>query len=240
MTETARLPRVVFVDHVARLSGGEIALLRLVSALEGIVEPHVILGEDGPLVSRLHALGVSVEVLPIRVEVRDLPRPDVHPLRLAPRLLLSTLFDIDRLRRRLKELEPDIVHTNSLKAAVYGGIAGRLAGIPVVWHIRDRISEDYLPRPAVLLVRKLACVVPRAVIANSWSTFATIERDRGAFVSYNHVIPDPVRPPPRVGRRRREVLTIGIVGRIAPWKGQHVFLNAFAAAFRGERGCAPG
>src|SRR5439155_21019634 len=28
-----------------------------------------------------------------------------------------------------------------------------------------------------------------------------------------------------------DVLRIGIVGRIARWKGQHVFLEAFAAAF---------
>jgi glycosyltransferase involved in cell wall biosynthesis len=29
--------------------------------------------------------------------------------------------------------------------------------------------------------------------------------------------------------------TIGIVGRLAPWKGQHVFLDAFAQAFRGTK-----
>ena len=50
-----------------------------------------------------------------------------------------------RLRRRLRELEPDIVHTNSLKAALYGGVAARLAGVPLAWHIRDRIADDYLP-----------------------------------------------------------------------------------------------
>ena len=58
------LRRVVILDHVARLSGGEIALLRLLPHLEG-VEPHVILGEDGPLAARLQQAGISVEVLPL-------------------------------------------------------------------------------------------------------------------------------------------------------------------------------
>ena len=47
--------------------------------------------------------------------------------------------------------QPDLVHTNSLKAALYGGVAGRLAGVPVVWHVRDRIADDYLPGIAVTL-----------------------------------------------------------------------------------------
>jgi UDP-N-acetylglucosamine:LPS N-acetylglucosamine transferase len=61
---------------------------------------------------------------------------------MTPRLAASTIADIWRLRRRLRQLAPDIVHTNSLKAAIYGGLAGRVAGIPVVWHIRDRIAEN--------------------------------------------------------------------------------------------------
>ncbi len=47
-TRTARRPlRVVYVDHCAQLSGGELALLRLLTALEH-VDAHVVLGEHGP------------------------------------------------------------------------------------------------------------------------------------------------------------------------------------------------
>ena len=60
-----------------------------------------------------------------------------------------------RLARRLRRLSPDLVHTNSLKAGVYGSIAARLAGVPVVWHVRDRVAEDYIPAAAVRLVRAL-------------------------------------------------------------------------------------
>ena len=39
-------PLVVFVNHVARLSGGEIALTRLLPALAPTVDGHVILAES--------------------------------------------------------------------------------------------------------------------------------------------------------------------------------------------------
>ncbi len=56
---TDRRLRVVFVDHVARLSGGEIAMLRLLPALAEHVDVHVVLGEDGPLVQRLRDAGIA-------------------------------------------------------------------------------------------------------------------------------------------------------------------------------------
>src|SRR5512133_3712802 len=82
-------PRVVFVNHCARLSGGELALLRLLTALEQ-VDRHVILGEDGPLVRRLHEKGISVEVLPMRDDARDLHRDEVTPGSVPGKALLHT------------------------------------------------------------------------------------------------------------------------------------------------------
>jgi glycosyltransferase involved in cell wall biosynthesis len=221
--------RVVFVNHVARLSGGEIALERLLAALKGSVAAHVILGEDGPLVERLRAAGAQVEVIPVPPSIRDMRKESITPSKIDARSALGVLLHVWRLRRRIRELEPDLVHTNSLKAALYGGLAGRLAGVRVVWHIRDRIAEDYLPRAAVRLVRVASRVLPTAVIANSKTTLATLPQRRG-HVLYG-IVTDPLVPPsfdPRPGPE----LTIGMVGRISRWKGQHVFLEAFAHAFR--------
>jgi glycosyltransferase involved in cell wall biosynthesis len=122
-----------------------------------------------------------------------------------------------------------------LKAAVYGGLAGRLAGVPVIWHIRDRIAADYLPRPAVHLIHGLSRVLPTAVIVNSAATLATVPGVRHSTVLYNPIVPDAVPAGERTGRVRvGRPFTVGVVGRLAPWKGQDVFLRAFAAGFRGS------
>jgi glycosyltransferase involved in cell wall biosynthesis len=224
-------PRVVFVNHCARLSGGELALLRLLPALEQ-VDVHVILGEDGPLVRRLHETGISVEVLPMGDAARDLHRGEVTPGSVPGKALLHTSAYAVALARRLRRLRPDILHTNSLKSALYGGVAGRLAGVPVVWHIRDRIAEDYLPAPAVRLVHAAARWLPSAIIANSRATLAALAETEvlHSVVASPVVVYDSTTNGGQNGRRS-EFLRIGMVGRLAPWKGQHVFLDGFRQAF---------
>lgn len=223
---------MVFVDHVARLSGGEIALLRLLPALAEQVDAHVILGEDGPLVGRLEELGIPVEVLPMAAGLRDVRKDSVRPGGLDLRALAQLPRYVLRLRRRLRELDPDLVHTNSLKAALYGGVAGRLARVPVVWHVRDRISDDYLPARAVMLVRLASRVVPAAVMANSRATLETLPASRRSRVVHDP-LPHGVEQRPAAAPSPGDPI-VGIVGRLAPWKGQHVFLEAFAAAFHGS------
>ena len=97
------------------------------------------------MVDELRNAGAEVEVLPIAAAAGRLGRDRVTPGRIPFGASLGGLTYATRLARRLRELDPDIVHTNTLKAAVYGGVAGRAAGVTVVWHIRDRIADDYLP-----------------------------------------------------------------------------------------------
>jgi glycosyltransferase involved in cell wall biosynthesis len=224
--------RVVYLDHIARLSGGEIALARLLDAARSNVEAHVILGEDGPLASKLRAVGATVEILPMDDGIRDARKGGMTVRRLPWRSAFAFVTYVLAVRRRLITLNPDLVHTNSLKSAVYGGLAGRLAGIPVVWHIRDRIADDYLPAAAVRVVRLLARILPTMIITNSVATMSTLPFSRRTDVLYNAVVTDVIPPgPARAPRAAGAPFAVGVVGRIAAWKGQDVFLRAFAQAF---------
>ncbi len=180
--------RVVYLDHVARLSGGEIALLRLLAHLHG-VHAHVILGEDGPLAERLQRAGISVEVLPFAASTRDLRRDAVRLGGASPLAAMHTLAYIARLARRLRELRPDLVHTNSLKAGIYGAPAAKVAGVPLIWHLRDRIAADYLPGSAVRPIQAFIAGLADGVIANSTVTLDTLGHRARAG---GWVIPDSV------------------------------------------------
>jgi glycosyltransferase involved in cell wall biosynthesis len=241
MSAVRRL-RVVYLDHVARLSGAELALLRTLPPLLDRVEATVVLAEDGPLAGRLRGIGTEVVVLPLADDVRDVRRAGAPGAALSPSTLWRLLRYVWATSRLLRRLDADLVHTNSLKAAIYGGLAGRLARVPVVWHVRDRIAADYLPRPAVLLVRLAARVLPSAVIANSHATLATVRAPRQASVVASPVVPDSVIPGAAAAVRVGAAFTVGVVGRLAEWKGQHVFLDAFARSFAGSsaRACLVG
>ena len=67
-------------------------------------------------------------MLPIAAAARDLRKDTVGAAGASPRAMLQTLAHVARLAWRLRELQPDLVHTNSLKSGVYGGIAARLTG----------------------------------------------------------------------------------------------------------------
>lgn len=221
---------VVYVNHCAKLSGGELALARLIAALD--LRAHVVLGEDGPLVEMLRTSGASVEVMALPARTRDVSRSRVRPFSLPLRPYLDAAHYSLRLARRLLQLQPDLVHTNSLKSAFYGGIAARLARFPVLVHVRDRIAPDYLPRSTVSIVRGLLRLIPTAVVANSEATLRTLALDdRRTAVVPSPVIYDAAAPVEPGNSRQRHVFTALMVGRIAPWKGQDVFLRGFASAF---------
>ena len=222
-------PRVVYLDHIARLSGGEIALLRLLPHLRR-VNAHVILGEDGPLAAAAAAgRGSRSRFSRSHASTRDLRKDTVRLGGLSPLPALHTLVYVARLTWRLRQLKPDLVHTNSLKSGVYGALAAKAAGVPLLWHVRDRIADDYLPRPAVRLVRALIRHLASGVLANSQATLETLsDGDRGLV---HAVIPDSVELSTHRASSVAEATTFGMLGRIAPWKGQDLFLRAFAAAF---------
>jgi glycosyltransferase involved in cell wall biosynthesis len=220
----ARL-RVVYLDHCAVPAGGELALADLLEAVgpHGI-DPVVILGADGVVADRFRAVAPTT-VVPLPDALAGVTR-DAGGRGRRVGDVAATLAYAWRLSRHIRALHPDLVHANSLKAGVYGCLAGRLAGVPVVWHVRDRLTPDYLDAGLLRQVRLLLRWLPRAVVANSRATADTVHA--GPPV---HVVHSPVRLHAAPAPHGRWPLTFATLSRLSPWKGQREFLLAFAAAF---------
>jgi glycosyltransferase involved in cell wall biosynthesis len=236
--------RVLFFDHTAELGGGEIALLNLVLYLNTrSVRPLVVIGTDGPLVEKLRPT-VDTYVLPLPSSVSSRKKDSLGIATLFQvRAIFAVLVYVWQLSQFIRKHDIDLVHTNSLKADIIGGIAGRLARRPVVWHVRDRIENDYLPQSVVRLFRLLCRVIPTCVIANSAATLRTIYPDevpsKSSQVSGNVrgkavVVHDGtiVTSAQVETAKSSELFYIGLIGRISPWKGQHIFLQAAALVFK--------
>jgi glycosyltransferase involved in cell wall biosynthesis len=211
------------------MSGAEIGTLRLIQAAER-VRATVLLAEDGPLVDALRQSGADVRVIQLAERARNLPRAEVRVGVSQAAGALDVAMYVNRLRGYLRELRPDLVHTISLKAAIYGSVAARLTGIPCLCHLQDRLAPDYLPRRVVGPVRTVLTTMPSALV---FPSRCTLDAARGRFRRELRVavIPMPVTLPDRAHQLRDQVRVVGIVGRLTPWKGQHVFLDAFAQAF---------
>ncbi|WP_062133860.1 glycosyltransferase family 4 protein [Demequina aestuarii] len=215
--------RVVVVTHTAELGGAELALLRLLEALPpGAFEMHAVTWGRGALVDRLEAQGVPVTVID-GGGVATVARGDAGRMA-AVRALPATVSVATRLRRVLRELDPELVVANSLKAAVLVGMVSRLTRQPWVWHLHDRLAPDYLPTPVARAMGVLAAHGPRLIVANSHATVDTLParaRDR-SVVAYPGVHSSLLDMP----RREPRGSVVGIVGRLSETKGQREFVAA--------------
>lgn len=228
---------MVFVNHTAQLGGGEIALRNLLERLDpASFEVSVVLCAEGPLVEQIEKRH-RVRVIPMSSRIGEARKASIGwKSFLKLRDVVSALRYTWRLSRSIRRLRAQLVHTNSLKSHILGGIAGRLAGVPVIWHMRDRIAPDYLPRSAVQLVKILSGLIPTFIIANSQATLDTLlgetpEKNRKAR---SRVIHDGCEVPVSTSwPGPNQPLKIGLIGRISPWKGQHIFIEA-AAMLRNE------
>ena len=117
----------------------------------------------GPYVAAVEALGVRHEAVPSLTRRWD-PRRDAAALR-----------DLVRVLRRLR---PDVVHTHTPKAGVFGRIAARLARVPVVVNT----CHGLWVRPEDSLAKKAAVYGAEAMAAQfSHAELYQNEEDRHAL-----------------------------------------------------------
>jgi len=237
----ARPRRVLYMDHTAEMGGGEIALLNLARHLDRTrYEPIVILFSDGPVLKQLRDAGIETHLLPLDASVVETRKDKIGVMSLLKfgRITASIGF-VRRLRRLIIEMRPDLVHTNSLKSDVLGGFAARWAGVPLLWHLRDRVADDYLPWKVVRGFRFLSRRLPHFIIAVSKGSMQTLlppgttVYPQNMRVVYDGTpdledLPASHDDPPPPGAAP----LIAIVGRISKWKGQHIFIRAAARVLK--------
>ncbi|MGX4653450.1 glycosyltransferase [Micromonospora sp. SCSIO 07396] len=222
--------RVLHVTHTAQPGGAELALARL------LTQPH-------PWRATLHgpSHGTAFDQLSDQevLQARDLPALPTGGTRsraplLAARYLAGLRDAAQVLRRSPLFREADLVHANTAPAAIICALADRTRRRPLVAHLRGPLTVESLGPIGLPAFRALAVRRADGLIANSRFTLASVPRST-RFPAHRTVIQSPSGITDRIRqpRIRAEVRAVGMVGRLQHWKGQHVFLRAFAAALRG-------
>ncbi len=226
--------RTLFLDHTAALGGAELYLLDLARHRPDTCE--VMLFEEGPLVGRLREAGVPVSVLPAPRAVMDVRREAgvLSALRALPGLLRLVLAIARRARHA------DVVVANSQKSMLAGGLASGLARRPFVWILHDLLTAEHFSDRNRWLAVAMANAFAHRVIVNSKAVRDAFRRAGGTVdavdVVYNGISPvdfDAIAPDAVSALRASLALTdgpvLGVFSRLAPWKGQHVLLEALSA-----------
>ena len=201
---------VLFVSSHAKAGGAEGYLATLVENLGSDWVKCVVCLEDGPLVERLRADGVPVEVLP------------------TSRHSWGIVGSARRLRRLLGREQPALVHANGIKAALVSVLATRR---PIVWAKHDFSYDGRLAR---FVAGRCALVVGVSeAVTRTFSDRSRVE------VVHNGLAPAVVdrgvgrqRLEQALGGPPGEV--VALVGRLDPVKG-HRELLAIARGIRERR-----
>ncbi len=205
-------PILLGSNHGEIVGGGEISLLGLLEWLDRTRwAPTVVVPAEGPVAARCRALGVPAQVVPLPT----LRRP-------GPVAVASLLA----LRRLIRQGGFALVHANGSRAMAYGGLAGLLAGCPVIWHVRIADPDPLLDR--ILIPMASAIIVNSDAVARRFPTAPT----RKVHRIYNGV--DLARFAPREeapGLRASlglpaDAPVVVSVGRFVAFKGYGYLLEA--------------
>lgn len=203
------MKEVLFLDHHAQiLGGGQLSLLALMKHLQGCA-PRCLCPGGGALEAALRREGIPCEQL------------EFPPLRL--RAVPQVWRELRQLRRRAKAAA--LLHANSSRAMFYAGLAGRRAGVPVLWHVRIADAEGNWDRFLGGLARRIA--------VNSQATrrrFAGSGLEDKVRVVYNGEDLEPYARADGTALRRElgGRPLIGMVGRLSAEKDHETFLQAAA------------
>ena len=196
---------MAFVSPFVIQGGAERYLSLLLDGLDRSWIARIHFLADGPLVDDLRGRGYPLEVVP------------------TARGGLSILRSAWRLRRKLRRLQPDVVHADGIKGALVAVIATAGTRLPVIWVKCDFSRDGWLARAVARRCRAIVGV-SRAVT----ETFGAAALAKTTIVPYGLPQPDVERAAAR--RALEEAighsggLVIGLVGRLDPHKGHREVL----------------
>jgi glycosyltransferase involved in cell wall biosynthesis len=232
---------ILFIHHANDMYGADIGLIHSIQSLDRQEYfPIVILPADMPtgmLSPELERLGVEYHFANLGILRRKYLKP-----RAILRLAIELLKGIAYVRSIARDRRVALVYTNTF-VTVSGAIGGKLAGVPVLWHIREILS---LPRPVRWLLCKTLGLCADRVVCISKAVRDSVLKEapnlaRKSVVVYNAV---SVAANDGVGKDigLREELRlpqgaplVGMVGRISHWKGQEILAEAAALVLRNHR-----
>lgn len=206
--------RVLALDQYSDLGGAQQCLADLIPAWTAHGwELTVAAPGRGLLAERVSRARAAYEEIPLghfsarRKRFREAPRFAAHTLRLAL-----------ELRKKIVRLDPDVIYVNGprlLPAVALGAAAGRR----LVFHCHSAILQASAAAAARL-----------ALSSRAWLTLTCSEYSHaslaGAGVEWRLIYNGVAAGPARKANRHDDRLAFGVIGRIAPEKGQLAFVHA--------------
>ncbi len=219
--------KIAFVNHTARWSGAETALMRLVQTLARCHEVVVVCPQPGRLLDELRARGLSWLALP---ETAASLRP--HPMR-TPLGMLQLARAGLALESIVRRVRPDVIHANGLRAGLIAAPGARWRRSPTLVQVHDQLPHNVMGST----IRRTVSATADEVVGVSDKTASDfnfglpVAKAHRIYISIDHERFDPTIA---ASSTLRAELSVGDapllaqVAQITPWKCQHTAIETLA------------
>ncbi|MEH1767540.1 MAG: glycosyltransferase [Nostoc sp.] len=222
--------KILFLDQSGKPGGAELCLI-------DIAKPYgdralVGLFADGPFKDLLQQNNIPVEVLAtqaIQVRKESSLLQGFKSLRQLAPLITKVVKKVRKY---------DLIYANTQKALVVGALASFFSRRPLVYHLHDILSKEHFSQTNLRIAINLANRFASLVIANSEASKTAFLQAGGRRdiieVIYNGFDPKTYQPDESDINKLQQQLelqgkfVVGHFSRLAPWKGQHILINALA------------
>jgi glycosyltransferase involved in cell wall biosynthesis len=210
------LKRVLFVENSGDIvGGGQISLLALMQYLDRqVYEPLCVCPGEGSMTAAVRQAGIPVRIV-------EQPQLRLHTCR-------AVVGAVWRLSRLVQREHIELIHANGSRCMFYAGLAGKLARVPVVWHVRVLEQDGWWDRLLALLSARI--IVISQAVKSRFSYLRSAEKLR---VIHNGVDLQVYARADGTALRRRlgydDYALVGMVAQLIPWKRHTDFIRAMAA-----------
>jgi glycosyltransferase involved in cell wall biosynthesis len=222
--------RILFLDQSGKPGGAELCLI-------DIAKPYrdralVGLFADGSFKNLLQQNHIPVEVLTTQAIQVQKESNFIQGLKSLGQLIPLMTKVVKKAH------EYDLIYANTQKALVVGAIASYFSGRPLVYHLHDILSPEHFSRTNLRIAVNLANSFASLVIANSQASKTAFIKAGGRQniiqVVYNGFEPKTYQIDESTINKLQQDLgfagkfIVGHFSRLAPWKGQHILIDAIA------------
>lgn len=210
--------KILWIDSVSQLGGAQWSLVEVCGELRRQGVEVVVAVPEGPLGSLLHSKGFEVHYISeLRARRRGLG---------VFATIMGFLRSPSSLQRILLEVEPDIVHANSLTALLSIGTVRR--DLPLFWHVRD-LRLPYIAAREGMQRAERIIAISEAVDQELLTMIPSMKRGRMRLIR-NGVDLDRFKPGGSVEARRELGLpetgvVVGMIAHLVPWKRHDAFIE---------------
>lgn len=196
-------------NHATFVGGGEHSFVDLISHLPGEYRVVASTPSEDTLSKKIRERGIFTVIIPL---------PPIHATSI--RQIVKTIL---QFRRLCRERDIRLIYGNGSRAVFYGGIVGRISGIPVIWHCRVSEPDTFLDGILVRLAGRIIANSEATALRFSSRLLKKIETVYNGF-DLKWLKDEHVQRPNWIDRDWNVIL---VVARASRWKRHDLILQTF-------------